>query len=413
MLKLSILIPVFNEKRTIVEIIEKVRNAALPTDWEKEIIVVDDGSTDSTSEILQKIEGIKLISSHKNLGKGGALKLAMREAAGNYIVIQDADLEYNPDDYTKLLRPIIDGKAKIVFGSRVMGKNNVPFSKPYYYAGLAISKIFNLSFGLKLTDVATCYKVFPKNVIEVLLTMPANDFVYDIIEMTYILNQHAPITETSITYHPRDFNEGKKINYKHGFKCLFRIFQLRLSMDKLSRKLRYKKVEEYFERNKPCGVMVDVGCGVTFDYIHTNKKRFEFCYGLDKKAPAINDAKSKIIKCDIDNEAIPEIMPNSVNYIVMTAVLEHLNNPDLVLSKLHDLLAPGGKILITTPTVPSKPVLEFLAFKLGIIDPLEIADHKHYFSKKELLSVFKNVGFNKINHRYFEYGFNHFVQAQK
>ena len=224
---LSVVIPVYNERQTIEATLRKVVGAALPIGWDKEVIVVDDGSTDGTKEVLQSwTSKVTVIFSPQNGGKGAALKLGFKAAKGDYIIIQDADLEYDPADYSKLLQPIIDGNSQVVFGSRVLNKNAVPFSRIYFYGGLLITKIFNLLFGTKITDVATCYKVFPRSYIEEISRMPANDFVFDVIELSYVLARKEKILEVPVSYISRKKIEGKKLNWRHGYRCFKRILSL-------------------------------------------------------------------------------------------------------------------------------------------------------------------------------------------
>jgi len=229
---LSIVIPVYNEKATVRDILRRVDEAKLPSGWTKEIIIVDDGSTDGTRDILRQSQALKIQTPHSvilseaNGGKGAALKAGFAAAKGDYIIIQDADSEYSPSEYTSLLAPIIAGETRVVFGSRTLGRNKVPLSRVYFYGGLFVTRIFNLFFNTRVTDVATCYKIFPKEFVPELLKQRSNDFVFDVIDLSYVLMKREKIAEVPISYDSRDNSAGKKINWRHGLRCLIRMISL-------------------------------------------------------------------------------------------------------------------------------------------------------------------------------------------
>jgi glycosyltransferase involved in cell wall biosynthesis len=232
---LSVIIPCFNEANTIREIFARVKAAKLPPSWQKEIIIVDDGSQEATKDTLRALllenPEVKVIFKEKNGGKGSAVKAGIAKATGEYLLIQDADLEYDPNDYARLLVPILEGKTTVVFGSRTRGDNVVPFSQTYFYGGLLITWFFNLAFGTHLTDVATCYKIFPRSSVPELLRLPNDDFVYDVIELSHVLARHTEIVEVPISYDSRTRKEGKKINWHHGVRCGLAICWLRVGFD--------------------------------------------------------------------------------------------------------------------------------------------------------------------------------------
>jgi len=225
-MKLSIIIPVFNEKKTIEEILERVISAPA-FGFEKEIVVVDDCSTDGTSELLEKLkEKFKflLLRHEQNLGKGAAIRTGLNYVSGDIVLIQDADLEYNPKDYQKILKPILEGKTKVVYGSRNLNPENKPSSKIYNFGRKFLSFFFNLFFKTKLTDVMTCYKVFKKEVIFP-SELSENRFGFDCEITAKIVKKGVQIFEVPISYHPRSFKEGKKIKIKDGLRSIYVILK--------------------------------------------------------------------------------------------------------------------------------------------------------------------------------------------
>lgn len=227
--KLSVVIPVYNEVATVIKTLNAVKVASLPDNWSKEIIIVDDGSTDGTREILSRLDKSELIIYFRkeNGGKGAALKDGFNLATGDYLIIQDADSEYDPNDYQSLLRPITEGKTEVVFGSRVLNENTVPFSRIYFYGGLLVTRIFNFLFRSHLTDLATCYKVFPRSFIKDLVKMPSDGFVFDVVELSFFLfRKVGRITEVPIKYLSRHKEEGKKMSWRQGLKCVWGILRI-------------------------------------------------------------------------------------------------------------------------------------------------------------------------------------------
>ena len=230
-MKLSIVIPVYNEKNTIREILRRIGEAKLDG-IEKEIILIDDFSTDGTREILENLGlGYKIFFQDKNVGKGRAIKMGFEEASGDIILIQDADLEYDPDDYPRLIQPIINDQTDVVYGSRFLDKNYK--NKIVYRHGYVAIKILNwfsnaLS-GFKLTDMYTCYKVFDQKAIKKLIPLiKSRRFGIDP-ELTALVAQNKfKILEVPIHYHGRTYEEGKKINWKDGLAAVWHIIRFNL-----------------------------------------------------------------------------------------------------------------------------------------------------------------------------------------
>lgn len=220
---LSVLIPVFNEKGTIHEIIRQVEAIAIP----KEIIVVDDFSTDGTREMLTAMErpGLRVFMHEKNRGKGAALRTAISHIAGTHAVIQDADLEYDPTDYSVLLRPLLEKKADVVYGSRFMGERRV-FYVSHYIGNIMLTWLTNILYSCTLTDMETCYKCFRADVIKG-LNLESDRFTIEPEITAKVLKGKHRVFEVPITYAGRNFDEGKKITWRDGFSAIGALFKYR------------------------------------------------------------------------------------------------------------------------------------------------------------------------------------------
>lgn len=227
-IKLSIIIPVYNENSTIKKLLIKINKLK---DINKEIIVVDDASNDGTTEILKKNKNIiaKLISHKKNIGKGGAIKTARKYITGNVVIIQDADLEYDPTDYYKLLDYISRGN-KVVYGSRVLGKNRYlsknfsSFMRIFY--NHVLTSLSNILNNQKLTDAHTCYKMFESNIF-LKIKLKENDFSFCPEITTKIGLKKIRIKEVPIKYFGRNYDEGKKIKFIDGVKAITTLLKYR------------------------------------------------------------------------------------------------------------------------------------------------------------------------------------------
>lgn len=227
--KLSIIVPVFNEEKTIGEILKKVLSVKLPTGIQKEIIVVDDGSTDNTRKVLSKF---KILRHNRNLGKGAAIRTGIKNSSGDFIIIQDADLEYDPKDYIKLLDPILQKKTKVVFGSRLVNyplkllgqdKTVLPL---HLIANRFLTALVNILYGSNLTDMETCYKLFSKEVLDK-INLESNGFEIEPEITIKTLKLGYSIFEVPINTKPRTYEEGKKIGFSDGLRAIWAIFWYR------------------------------------------------------------------------------------------------------------------------------------------------------------------------------------------
>ena len=218
-MKLSIIIPVFNEEKTIEEIIKRVEAVSLPI--KKEIIVVDDGSFDNTKKILKQLKkkfNFTLIEHQKNQGKGAAIKTGLSHVTGDFVLIQDADLEYNPKEYSVLLAPLLKGEAEVVYGSRISGGNRRG-SWSFFWGGKILTFLANLLYGLNITDEATCYKVFKSEILKD-LDLKGKRFEFCPEVTAKVAKKGIEIYEVPISYNPRKRKEGKKIKWKDGIKAI-------------------------------------------------------------------------------------------------------------------------------------------------------------------------------------------------
>lgn len=228
-MKLSIVIPVYNEKNTILKILKRI--GAVNLDGvEKEIILIDDYSTDGTREILNNLDNYKVFFQDKNMGKGRAVKRGFEEASGGIVLIQDADLEYDPNDYPLLIKPILDGRADVVYGSRFLKDSN---SKIVYKHGYLFSRFLNwfsnFLNGLWLSDMYTCYKVFSKEAVKKITPdVKSKRFGIDPELTALVAKNKLRILEVPVKYQGRTYQEGKKINWKDGLAAVWHIVRFNI-----------------------------------------------------------------------------------------------------------------------------------------------------------------------------------------
>jgi glycosyltransferase involved in cell wall biosynthesis len=220
MKRLSIVIPAYNERATIAEIVRRVR-AAPVSGLEREIIVVDDCSTDGTREILGGLprEGLRVIEKPKNQGKGAALRDGFAAATGDIVLVQDADLEYDPNEYPRLLQPILDGVADVVYGSRFLGGPHRVLYFWHYVANRGLTLLSNMVTNVNLTDMETCYKVFRSDVLKQ-ITLESDRFGFEPEVTAKVARLGCRIFEVPISYYGRTYAEGKKIGWKDGVNAL-------------------------------------------------------------------------------------------------------------------------------------------------------------------------------------------------
>jgi len=227
--KISLLLPVYNEFLTLPLVLQRVLEAPLPDGCEKEVIVVDDGSTDGTTEVLRKYAGSAILVHHSvvNFGKGAALRIGIAKSTGDIVLVQDGDLEYDPGDYIKILQPIVSGQADVVYGSRFLqGVHGMKWAN--WLANNILTVTSNILFSARITDEATAYKAFRRTVLEAMdLKCMRFEFCPEVTAKVRRLGYR--IHEVPVSYNPRGILEGKKIRWQDGFEALYTLFKYRFT----------------------------------------------------------------------------------------------------------------------------------------------------------------------------------------
>lgn len=415
MTTISIVMPVYNEKNTIEEIIRRVKSVPLT----KEIIIVDDGSTDGTRNILKHIndDEIKVVFKDKNEGKGAALRTGFVHVTGGIVIIQDADLEYNPDEYFTLIKPIEDGHADVVFGSRFLstGTHRVLFFW-HMIGNKFLTLLTNMVCNLNLSDLETCYKAFRSDVIKN-INLEEKRFGFEPEVTIKVSQMDCRIYEVGISYYGRKYNAGKKIGWKDGFeaiRCIFKygivkkIFDGEPLLEKILRRLRLKKVMPYIENGQR---ICDIGCGCHFALLRNISNVSKECIGIDKKVSSLSYSNINVKQIFL-NDSLP-LADESVDIVTMLATLEHFENEEEILKEVFRILRPLGSLLLTVPSKKARWLINILTYGFGLLSKAEIRDHKRYHTEKTLKDVLSKVGFRDIKVSSFQLGCNIFGVIKK
>jgi len=226
---LSVIVPVFNERTTVAEILRRMRAVTLPHDLELEVVVVDDGSSDGTDKVLAALEDstVRVINHGVNQGKGAAIRTGLETVRGDLVLVQDADLEYDPNDWPRLLDPILTGKARVVYGSRFTGERKNMFPS-HWLGNRFLTLVTNILYRSTLSDMETCYKVFDRRVLAG-ITIQSERFDFEPEITAKILRRGHRIYEVPISYAGREISEGKKISWRDGFGAITALVRYRFT----------------------------------------------------------------------------------------------------------------------------------------------------------------------------------------
>jgi glycosyltransferase involved in cell wall biosynthesis len=374
-MKLSILMPVYNERTVVERCISLVLTAPLPENMERELVIVDDCSTDGTWDILQRLaEGfpqIRLYRHPKNSGKGAAVRTAIQHAKGDFSLIQDADLEYDPSEYPRLLRPLLDGHADAVFGSRYMaGEQTRVLLFWHSMINKGLTLVSNMFCNLNLTDMETCYKVFRTDLLKS-IPIRSDRFGFEPEIVMKSAKRKFRIYEVPISYHGRTYEEGKKIGWKDGLKALGVVLKYwviddlyatpygRGVLNNLTGTPQYlswlaRKLRPFVGDN-----VLEVGAGIGNLAGRLMGRRLLYVAG-EKDPLHLHALRNRFLRTPnvvvqrIDPE-VPEDfagLENCFDTALCINVLEYVDNPSAVLSSIEATLKPGGTVVVLVPNGP-------------------------------------------------------------
>jgi len=374
-MRLSILVPVYNERAVVETSLARVLEAPLPEGVGREIILVDDCSTDGTSEILDRIVAehpeIRLIHKPVNQGKGAAIRTAIELATGDFCLVQDADLEYDPNEYSKLLRPLLDGHADAVFGSRYLAAEQTRVL-PFWHSLMnkTLTTLSNMFCNLSLTDMETCYKVFRTDLLKS-IPIRSNRFGFEPEITMKASKRKLRIYEVPISYHGRTFEEGKKIGWKDGVKALGAIVYFWLIDDLyvvpygrghlhnitgtpqyvswLTRLLRPHLGDRVLETGAGIGNLTSRMMGKRQLYVAAEKDPL-YLHALRNRF--LRTPNVQVRNLDPENEEACRELPDSLDAAIAAGVLEFSSDPGKVIRNLASRLGHGGVLLIVVPNAP-------------------------------------------------------------
>ena len=411
--RLSIIVPVFNERATIGNVIGRLRDLEIKG-VEKEVIAVDDGSTDGSAQLLKKLASDKSIFHKQNKGKGAAIQTGLAAATGDFVIIQDADLEYNPEEIESLVKKAQEEDLLVVYGSRDREIKNYYRYPHYYWGSKALSRMINLLFHQNLTDPETCYKLVQADLMR-FLHLEERGFGIEIEISAKLSRLGIPIGETSISYTPRSFEEGKKIRVKDGLRAVWLVMKYFLNdlhygvVDRILRLWREGEAMRMLGVDKR-QTWVDVGCGRQAHLGWRIRRAVGKYVGVDMEVGDGKMGNVELVRADVHKFAHRIGQPADV--VVGLAIIEHLDYPEKFLGAVSKVLKSGGRIVLTTPAPWSDGILKLMVL-VGLIDGKEITDHKTYFTLRGLKDLLERSGFEVERQKMFGFRMNGLTVAKK
>ena len=403
-MKLTILMPVYNERTVVERCISQVMAAPIPENMERELVIVDDCSTDGTWDILQQLAAadsqIRLFRHPKNSGKGAAVRTAIEKATGDFALIQDADLEYDPFEYSRLLRPLLDGHADAVFGSRYLAGEQtrvLPFWHSMINKGLTL--VSNMFCNLNLTDMETCYKVFRTDLLKS-VPIRSDRFGFEPEIVMKSAKRNFRTYEVPISYHGRTYEEGKKIGWRDGLKALGVILKFwiiddlysspygRGVLNNLTGTPQYLRWVARILRPHVGDSVLEIGAGI--GNLSGKLMARRFLYVASEKDPLhLHALRNRFLRTPnvvvqrLDPETTEDLagMENCFNTVLCLNVLEYLEDPSMLVAALAGTLKSDGRLIVLVPQGPGR--FGSLDRRLG---------HKRRYNKADVRALLEAQG---------------------
>src|ERR1700730_10033587 len=403
-MKLSILMPVYNERTVVARCVAQVLAAPLPEDLERELIIVDDRSTDGTEAILERLAAqhpeIRFFRHDVNRGKGAAVRTAIEQATGDFSIIQDADLEYDPSEYPILVRLLLDVRADAVFGSRYLAGSQTRVL-PYWHSMInkALTTVSNMFCNLKLTDMETCYKIFRTDLLKS-IPVRSDRFGFEPEIVMKCAKRMLRLYEEPLSYHGRTYEEGKKIGWKDGLKAMLVILKFwiiddlyavpygRAFLNNLTGTPQYLSWLTRVLRPFVGDTVLEVGAGIGNISARLMGRRLLYVAG-EKEPLYLHALRNRYLRTPnvsvrkIDPECAPDFegLDESFDTILCVNVLEYVEDPAQTLAVLQTALKPGGVLIVLVPQGVSL---------YGSLD--RAMGHKRRFERNKVVALLQGAG---------------------